>query len=58
MPVSGRLTETRSPQLSPEAGSRQGGPTSEAFKLALGGIGRVGGRHKREGIWGYIYTYS
>ena len=23
-----------------------------------GGIGRVGGRHKREGIWGYMYMYS
>ena len=22
-----------------------------------GGIGRVGGRHKREGIWGYVYIY-
>ena len=24
----------------------------------LGWIGRVGGRRKREGIWGYMYTYS
>ena len=23
-----------------------------------GGIGKVGGRRKREGIWGYMYTYS
>ena len=23
-----------------------------------GGIGRVGERLKREGIWGYMYTYS
>ena len=23
-----------------------------------GGIGRVRGRPKREGIWGYMYTYS
>ena len=23
-----------------------------------GGIGRVGGRRKREVIWGYMYTYS
>ena len=22
------------------------------------GIGRVGGRHKKEEIWGYIYMYS
>ena len=22
-----------------------------------GGIGRVGGRRKREEIWGYMYTY-
>ena len=24
----------------------------------LTNIGRVGRRHKREGIWGYMYTYS
>ena len=23
-----------------------------------GGIGMVGGRHKREEIWGYMYMYS
>ena len=23
-----------------------------------GGIGRLGGRLKREGIWGYLYSYS
>ena len=23
-----------------------------------GGIGRVGGRRKREGIWGYMYTFA
>ena len=26
--------------------------------LARGGIGRMGGRRKREEIWGYMYTYS
>ena len=27
-------------------------------KIQFSGIGRVGGRLKREGIWGYMYTYS
>ena len=32
---------------------------SSSFKIyILGGIGSVGGRCKREGICGYMYTYS
>ena len=28
------------------------------LKMIWGGIRRVGGRHKREEIWGYMYMYS
>ena len=30
----------------------------ESKKDQRGGIGRVGGRRKREEIWGYMYMYS
>ena len=31
---------------------------SKAKKKGAYGIGRVGGRLKREGIWGYMYAYG
>ena len=30
----------------------------QRLKLKANKIGRVGGRRKREGIWGYMYAYG
>ena len=44
------------------AGGKQPHSTGRSARCFVttqrGGIGRVGGRHKRKGIWGYVYMYD
>ena len=45
-------------QVASEKQVHSTGRSAQSFVTTYrGGIGRVGGRGQREGIWGYMYTY-
>ena len=50
------------PNVREMAGGKQPHSTGRSARCFVttqrGGIGRVGGRHKRKGIWGYVYMYD